>query len=289
MENVIRHQFGEIADLSEIDHWDHYQVYNVYASVKAAANTLIVPETSWPYWGSPIAGYRKTAVAKVSSSKNLTTRSQVFDALRSGHPVVIGTDLTDSWQYPGKGGRISSSGYTIGGHAMAVVGFQDDGTWTGGGYMLLKNSWGSKWGDLGYARVPYDYCVRNGCYFIEIQGVEYKGRLPGPDPVPPPAPTGEPTADDIDVEAEHDPASPDRFKLHLVERKSGALAQVAQVTYDVHETFGSYQYATVKTSTDGFVIPFYYRTSAHHWRTNGATVKLSSGTNLYLAGAVIDW
>jgi hypothetical protein len=286
MENLVKHKFGVTADLSEIDHWDHYRVYNITASVKAAANKLIVPETSWPYWGSPIADYRSTAIAKVTAYKNLTSRAQVFDAIRNGHPVVIGLDLTSSWRSPGANGRISSSGSIIGGHAMSVVGFQDDGSWGGGGYLTIKNSWGGKWGDLGYAHMPYDYCVKHDCYFIEISDVEYAGKT---DPAPAPAPATEPTADDIDVEAEHDPASPARFKLHLVERKAGALAKVASVVYDTHETFGSYQFTTVKTATDGFVTPFYFKTYAHHWRTNGATVTLASGTVLHLAGAVIDW
>jgi hypothetical protein len=214
----------------------------------------------------------------------------VFDAIRNGHPVVIGLDLTSSWQSPGPKGKISSSGGIIGGHAMAVVGFQDDATWGGGGYMTIKNSWGGKWGDLGYAHMPYDYCVKQNCYFIEIKDVEYAGKTtPDPAPGPAPAPTADPTADDIDVEAVHDPANPARFKLHLVERKAGALAQVTKVTYDSDETFGSYQFTTVKTSTDGFITSFYYKTYAHHWRTNGATVTLASGKVLDLAGAIIDW
>jgi hypothetical protein len=229
----------------------------------------------------------------------------VFAAIRAGKPVVIGASLTDSWQSTSDG-KVRNNGYIIGGHAILVVGYRDDASAPGGGWIDIKNSWGTKWGDLGYAHMPYSYCEVQDCTFMEVSAVQYKGVTydvsapppsPPPDPstpdagppTPPPAPSGEATAYDIDVEAIHDPANPARFKLHLVERKAGALAQVAQVTYDVHETFGSYQYATVKTSTDGFVIPFYYRTYAHHWRTNGATVKLSSGTNLYLAGAVIDW
>ena len=282
-----RHGLNQIVDLSEIDHWKHYQQYSVVSSVKAATATLIVPESSYPYWGSPISNYRSTAIAKISSYKTLASRSGVFDAIRAGHPVVFGGDINASFRAPGANGRISASGSVIGGHAMVVVAYKADTSYAGGGYMLLKNSWGSKWGDLGYARVPYDYCAKYRCSFLEIEGVQYDGKTPSPSPEP--APTSEPTADDIDVEAVHDPASPSRFKLHLVERKAGALSAVSSVLYDTHETFGSYQFIDVKDSTSGFVTPVYLRTYSHYWRTNGAAVRLASGTTLRLAGAIIKW
>ena len=296
MENLIQHGFGETVNLSEIDHWDSYQQYSVWASVKAATSTSIVPEESWPYWGSPIAGYRSTAVAKLSSSKNITERSEVFAAINAGHPVVVGVDLTSSWNSVGTDGRVSSAGYIIGGHAMVVVGYQSDASWPGGGYLTFKNSWGTRWGDLGYAKVPYDYCTRIGCYFLELKDVTYKGKTPSPTPTPPPGPgpaptptPATPTADSFNVEAVHDPASPDRFMLRIT-GDAKALGQVAQVTYDTHPTFGSYEFWTVKESAeDGFETPFYYRTYAHHWRTNGAAVKLADGSTLNLKGAVIDW
>lgn len=293
MENIVRQGTGKIVDLSEIDHWKSYQQYSVFSSVKAATSTLIVPESSYPYWGSPISNYRTTAVAKLTSYKTLTTRAAVFDAIRAGHPVVFGGDITSSFRSPGAGGRISSSGSVVGGHAMVVVGFKADSTYGGGGQMLFKNSWGSKWGDLGYAHVPYDYCVRNRCSFIEIPGVVYQGKTvspsPSPEPSPEPSPSPDPTADDLDVEAVHDPASPSRFKLRLVERKAGALGAVASVVYDTHETFNSYQFITVKEAGEGFLTPVYLRTYSHSWRTNGAAVSLTNGTTLRLAGAVIKW
>jgi hypothetical protein len=294
IENLIQHGFGETVNLSEIDHWNAYQQYSVYASVKTAASTLIVPEDSWPYWGSPIASYRSTAVAKIGTYKNITTRAEVLAAIVAGHPVVVGTDLTSSWSSVGSDGRISSSGYIIGGHAMVVVGYQADASWPGGGYLTFRNSWGTRWGDLGYAKVPYDYCTKIGCYFLEVKDVVYKGKTPSPTPGPAPSPTptpppDQPTASSFTCEAVHDPASPDRFMLHVT-GDAKALGKVAQVTYDTHPTFGSYEFYTVRESAeDGFQTPFYYRTYAHHWQTNGCAVKLADGTTLNVKGAVIDW
>lgn len=44
-----------------------------------------------------------------------------------------------------------------GGHAMVLVGFCDDETMPGGGYFIVRNSWGGTWGENGYAKMPYAY------------------------------------------------------------------------------------------------------------------------------------
>ena len=60
-----------------------------------------------------------------------------------------------------------SSDPSIGGHAMIMVGYQDDTAVPGGGYFIVRNSWGEGWAsdsDLapGYARLPYKYIADNG-------------------------------------------------------------------------------------------------------------------------------
>ncbi|MEO7092314.1 MAG: C1 family peptidase [Polyangiales bacterium] len=322
VENMVKHTYGDTIDLSEIDHWMNYQQYACEPSAAAAKSKYIVPETSYPYNGSPISGYKSTAIAKVNNYRGIGKLSDVFAAIKLGHPVVVGLDVNPSWNSPGADGKISLGGGVMGGHALAVIGYSNDAAWGGGGYLLIKNSWGSKWGDRGYARVPYNYCSSYDCYFFEMLGVDYKehapapipppdagpvtpdagptptpdaGPTPGPDaapppPPPPPPPTGEPTAWDIDCVAEKDPSRPDRFKPKLVAPKNPSfLNQVSYVTYDVDESFGAYQYWTTNNPTNGFAVPFFYRTWAHHWQTNGAVVVLKSGRVLYLAGAPVDW
>lgn len=44
----------------------------------------------------------------------------------------------------------------IGGHAICLVGYQDDGTSPGGGRFRFRNSWGPSWGANGYGTIPYD-------------------------------------------------------------------------------------------------------------------------------------
>ena len=330
MENLVKHNYGDTVDLSEIDHWMHYQQYQVMASAQAAVDNYVTPESSYPYNGDPIPGYESTAIVKTTSFKELGSREEVFAALKKGHPVVVGLDVDDSWEGIGADGKTDSfNGNVLGGHAILVVEMSDDASYDGGGVMTIKNSWGTKWGDRGYGHLPYAYCQNDSCYFVEMNGVDYKGHTPGPTPAPDagptpdpdsgpgPAPTpppddagpapdpgggdagpgpgpgptpgAEPTAWDIDVVAEHDPSSPDRFKVKLYGHHPGDLGQVAEVTYDVDESFGDYRWWTVDSPADDFAVPFYYRTWSHHWQTNGAQVRLKSGTVLYLAGAPIDW
>ena len=50
---------------------------------------------------------------------------------------------------------------TQGKHAMCIVGYEDDPSVPGGGYFLVRNSWGAGWASEhalpGYCRLPYRY------------------------------------------------------------------------------------------------------------------------------------
>jgi hypothetical protein len=292
MENMIRHGFGEIVDLSEIHHFRNYNQYDCYASIKASQSYKIIPEASWPYnAGGPVSGYKEHGLAKITGYRSLTKMSQVKDAIRANHPVHIGLDINGSWNAPGKNGRLSSGGGGGGGHAITIVGFYEDSTYSGGGYFLIKNSWGTKWGDMGYGRVPYDYCNYGWCVLLETLGVEYQGKVWDGSTVPPPPPAGdEPTASDIDVVTHKNPSQANKFTLSLKEKKAGALSQVTKVVYNVHETFGTYATWTVEDPKDGFKIPFEYTTYFKgRWTTNGAAVYLKSGKILNLAGSIVQW
>lgn len=310
LENLINQGWAEALDLSEINHWYHYQQYSVYASANAAKAKKITPESSWPYYGSPITNYESTGLAKLTTYKQLASLADVYGALSRNHPVVVGLDVNYYWNAIGADGNIRVGGGSQGGHAIEVVEYKDDPAWGGGGFFTIKNSWGSKWGDRGYAHIPFQYCDYYDCYFLEMEGVTYEGKAPptppppstpdaGPPPSPPdagptpPPPDGtlpEATAYDIDCVAEFSTTSPNYYKVKLVGAKDARyLEQVASVTYDLDASYGRWQYWNQTDPKGGFITPYWYSTFSHHWRTNGAKVTLKSGKILYLAGAPIDW
>ncbi len=59
------------------------------------------------------------------------------------------------WNDVGADGAITQSSTITGGHAFAIVAFDDQGFW-------LQNSWGLSWGRQGFARISYDDWLENG-------------------------------------------------------------------------------------------------------------------------------
>ena len=103
---------------------------------------------------------------------SLGDRNDVIDLhavkqnIAQGAPVVIGMMVGQSFMEPMKGQDVwePESGddnmMGFGGHAMCVVGYDDNKY---GGSFLLMNSWGPEWGNNGFAWVPYgdfEYFVR---------------------------------------------------------------------------------------------------------------------------------
>lgn len=79
--------------------------------------------------------------------------------LAQGAPVVIGMLVGNSFMQPMNGKKLwrpSRSDYNMsgfGGHAMCVVGYDDNQF---GGAFKIMNSWGKNWGDQGFGWVTYN-------------------------------------------------------------------------------------------------------------------------------------
>ncbi len=81
-------------------------------------------------------------------------------ALAEGYPIIFGISLFRSFDKHRKPGLVplpsprESSRESHGGHAMLAVGYSDQDR-----VFIVRNSWGTDWGDEGYCYIPYDYLL----------------------------------------------------------------------------------------------------------------------------------
>lgn len=61
-------------------------------------------------------------------------------------------------------GRLASDAAWQGRHGLLLAGYADDMSYAGGGYFIVRNSYGEEWGDGGYGKMPYAYLE---CFALE--------------------------------------------------------------------------------------------------------------------------
>ena len=119
-------------------------------------------ESLWPYNINkfrtlpPSTAIQDAAKRKVTSYQRVADFNGVIDALASGYPVVIGFTVYSSFEsnsvaktgvmpYP----NISTE-RVLGGHAVLIVGYNKNRN-----VFIVRNSWGTGWGDGGYFYMPF--------------------------------------------------------------------------------------------------------------------------------------
>lgn len=120
-------------------------------------------ETTQPYITSnfkqkPTAKAETEAAAyKIADYTLLNNLDEMKAQLAAGRPAVFGFMVYNSFMTPavaktGKMPMPKPSEQVIGGHAVFIVGYDDAQK-----VLIIKNSWGSGWGDKGYFYMPYAY------------------------------------------------------------------------------------------------------------------------------------
>jgi C1A family cysteine protease len=120
-------------------------------------------EAIWKYQSTLLykkptkSAYDEAAKHKVTEYLKITTMSQLKQCLADGYPVVFGFTVYESFE----SSEVAQTGimplpepdeHLLGGHAVLAVGY-DDHTKT----LLVRNSWGTDWGQKGYFHMPYAY------------------------------------------------------------------------------------------------------------------------------------
>lgn len=141
-------------------------------------------ESIWPYrddvfqntnvHGSMPANARSNGVRFLCNLQQLNPRdvAGIRAALASRKPVAIAVPFYPlSWRTRNidvTGEIKMPMGSQNGGHAVCLVGYQDDSSSPGGGFFILRNSWGTtSWGKacsygMGYGTIPYGYIQQYG-------------------------------------------------------------------------------------------------------------------------------
>lgn len=135
-------------------------------------------EVIWPYnpSGSCNNNGVRPANARTDAASNKVSTivlnpkdvGAIKAALSGGALVGVSVPVYNSWYLSAetkRTGRITmriGNEAHVGGHAMCAVGYQDDANSPGGGFFILRNSWGTGWAyqspyGAGYGTIPYAY------------------------------------------------------------------------------------------------------------------------------------
>jgi C1A family cysteine protease len=136
--------------------------------IKTIATYGVCDETQWPY---NISSFAKkptkacyTAAAKQTAVKyqrvDNTIGNNIKAALASGFPVVFGFSVYASFESAevARTGVVpmpKSNEQLLGGHAVLAMGYTTDNK------VIVRNSWGTGWGDKGYFYIPLEYLTNN--------------------------------------------------------------------------------------------------------------------------------
>lgn len=127
---------------------------------RGAAPWKVMPYTDSNYTTQPSAAAR-TEAARFRGRSYRAIRGTDVDALKAelaaGNPIAFGIPVDDAFYQLKSQVYDRRGGQNYGGHAMAVVGYDDSKRSPAGhtGAFKIINSWGSGWGDRGYGWISY--------------------------------------------------------------------------------------------------------------------------------------
>lgn len=134
--------------------------------IKTVNKQGVCPEDMWPYNLSEFAQKPQSACYKealkhqaLSYHRVVRDINQLKGCLSQGYPFIFGFSVYESFEST----KVAQTGVLdmpkkdetlLGGHAVIAVGYDDSEK-----RFIVRNSWGSAWGQKGYFTMPYDYLL----------------------------------------------------------------------------------------------------------------------------------
>jgi len=131
--------------------------------IKSLAKRGVCPEKEWPYRISTFrrkptaACYADAKKREITSYHRINTTDEMRTCLAEGFPFVFGFTVYSSFE----SAAVARSGVlnmptknesVVGGHAVMAAGYDDTQR-----RFVIRNSWGTDWGQKGYFTMPYEY------------------------------------------------------------------------------------------------------------------------------------
>ena len=140
----------------------------IRSGVKACRKVGVCEERLWPYRVRRFAdrpsesAYKDAAGRRISEYLRVTTLRGLKRSLADGFPVAFGFTVYASFEGAGtaRTGMATmpkAKEKPLGGHAVLAVGYDDDVQ-----MLIVRNSWGPRWGLAGYFLLPYGYVESRG-------------------------------------------------------------------------------------------------------------------------------
>ncbi|MCE4370910.1 C1 family peptidase [Xanthomonas hortorum] len=131
--------------------------------IKALAHQGVCAEALWPYditqfaKRPPPKAYTQAERHRITDYMRLNTLGDMQSCLADGYPFVFGFSVYESFESEevAKTGIVDRPGShekMLGGHAVLAVGYDDASQ-----RLIVRNSWGTAWGQKGYFTLPYAY------------------------------------------------------------------------------------------------------------------------------------
>jgi C1A family cysteine protease len=140
----------------------------IYDGIKSLQNNGICPESEWPYditkftIKPPDICYKDALIHKATKVVNIKQNLiHMKNSLTQNCPFVVGIAIYESFEsyYVAKTGIVNMPKpreQLLGGHCVVCCGYiEKTKRW------IMRNSWGSSWGDNGYFYLPYNYLLNH--------------------------------------------------------------------------------------------------------------------------------